>query len=131
MFKKAFSHPPNPTCAETHAFPWQGRSERGPVTRCILKSNGYPRNVEGLSEAIDPLQQREQRVPRLEAFFNILLSGVLVMSGAGVALRHDFVLSRTVDQPICAWILESKEYPVLLRKERSLLEGGMTRSSNS
>ncbi len=74
MFKKAFSHPPNPTRAETRAFPWQGRSEREPVTRCILKSNGYPRDVEGSSDAIDPLHAREQRVPRLEAFFNILLA---------------------------------------------------------
>ncbi len=49
-----------------------GRSERGPVARCIRRATGT-QDVEGPSEAIDPLQTREQRVPRLAAFFNILL----------------------------------------------------------
>ncbi len=76
MFKKASSHPPNPARAETRAFPWQGRSERGgeayrgPVALSDATGDPY---VEPLSDAIDALQQQEQRVPRLEAFFNILL----------------------------------------------------------
>ncbi len=76
MFKKALSHPPNPARAKTRACPWQGRSERepeaywGPVALPHATGESY---VEGSSDAIDPLQQREQRVPRLEAFFDILL----------------------------------------------------------
>ncbi len=66
MFKKAFSHPPNPARAETRAFPWQGRSERGgeayrgPVALSDATGDRY---VEPPSDA------RTQ----LEAFFNILL----------------------------------------------------------
>ncbi len=66
MFKKAFSHPPNPTRAKTRAFPWQGRSERGGETYrgpVALSDATGDRYVEPLSDA------RTQ----LEAFFNILL----------------------------------------------------------
>ncbi len=71
MFKKAFSHPPNPTRAETRAFPWQGRSERepeayrGPVALSDATGDTY---VEGSSDAIDPLQLQEQRVPGWRPF---------------------------------------------------------------
>ncbi len=81
MFKKAFSHPPNPARAETRAFPWRGRSERGGVNPLHPRGATGTQDVEPLSDAIDPLQQREQLVPRLEAFFNILLGIPMRWSG--------------------------------------------------
>ncbi len=58
-----------------HQIVQRGRSERGgeayrvPVALLDATGESY---VEPPSDAIDPLQQREQRVPRLAAFFNIL-----------------------------------------------------------
>ncbi len=94
MFKKAVSHPPSPTRAETRACPWRGRSERGGVNPLHPRRATGTQDVEPLSDAIDPLHRPIALQRAMGTPSNGSLAGGLFLRRAQDRLHHPAMAGR-------------------------------------